>query len=371
MLPTRLATPHPTPLIRLFALFFAAALTWQPCHAQSATTPPPSVADGAPAEDQVVDFTHSQAVSDFIDFMVSRHGFSRAELVQTFGYVQFSAKSIQLVKPAPATKPKNWAAYRSRFIEPKRIRAGVEFWNKYGDALNRAEQQYGVPAQIIVGIIGIETLYGKNVGKFRLMDVLSTLAFAYPDTPNRAARMAYFLGELEQALLFARESGIDPFSLSGSFAGAVGWPQFMPSSIRQYGVDFDGDGKIDLRNSPEDAIGSVANFLAHHGWINGLPLTFPATIVSDHPEMAVTRELDATMSLDQLRAVAIPVNPAPRQLLYGLIDLQNGDAPTEYWLATHNFFAITKYNRSFFYAMSVVELGKAVCHAKYGNISCD
>ena len=317
-----------------------------------------------------VDFTNSGPVNDFMEFMVSRHGFSHDQLVQIFSKVQFSTRSIELIKPAPVTKPKNWAAYRARFIEPKRVRAGLEFWNKYADTLNRAEQQYGVPAQIIVGIIGIETLYGKTVGKFRLMDVLSTLSFAYPNTPNRDARMAYFLGELEQTLLFARESGIDPFSLMGSYAGALGWPQFMPSSVRQYGVDFDGDGKIDLRNSPEDAIGSVANFLAQHGWIRDLPLVFPATVVSDHPESMITKELESTFTLQQLAVVATTAN-APNQLLYGLVDLQNGDNPTEYWLATHDFFAITKYNRSYFYAMSVIELGKAVCRAKFANSSCD
>ena len=319
-----------------------------------------------------MDFTNSKAVNDFMEFMVTRHGFSHDELAQIFSKVQFSARSIQLIKPAPATKPKNWEAYRARFIEPKRIKAGLEFWNRYEAALNRAEQQYGVPAQIIVGIIGIETLYGKNVGKFRLMDVLSSLSFAYPDTPNRESRMAYFLGELEQTLLFARESGIDPFSLVGSYAGAIGWPQFMPSSVRQYGVDFDGDGKIDLRNSPEDAIGSVANFLSHHGWISGLPLVFPATIVGEHPELMITKELEATFTLQQLADVAtVSGKNAPPQLLYGLVDLQNGDNPTEYWLASHNFFAITKYNRSYFYAMSVIELGKAVCQVKFTNNPCE
>ncbi len=302
--------------------------------------------------------------------MVSRHGFRHDELSQVFSKVQFSARSIQLIKPAPVTKPKNWEAYRSRFIEPKRIRAGLEFWNKHADALERAEQQFGVPTQIIVGIIGIETLYGKNVGKFRILDVLSTLAFAYPDLPNRDARMAYFLGELEQTLLFARESGINPLSLLGSYAGAVGWPQFMPSSIRQYGVDFNGDGKVDLRNSPEDAIGSVANFLSQHGWVHGMPLVFPATLVTDNPEPMVATELDATHTIEQLATVATSAN-APSQLMYGLVDLQNGDNPTEYWLATHNFFAITKYNRSYFYAMSVIELGKAVCRAKFANNSCE
>lgn len=316
-------------------------------------------------------FKTSKALNDFIDFMVSRHGFTRSELELVFSKVQFNAKTVQLIKPAPVAKFKNWEAYRTRFIEPIRIKAGVDFWTKYADTLDRAEKQYGVPAQIIVGIIGIETLYGKNVGKFRVLDVLSTLSFAYPDTPNRESRMTYFLSELEQTLLYARESGMDPFSLIGSYAGAIGWAQFMPSSIREYAVDFNGDGKIDLRNSPEDAIGSVANFLSQHGWVTGLPIAFPASILGD-PENRLAKELNATNTLQQLSEVALPtLSTTPTQLLYGLIDLQNGDNPTEYWLATSNFFAITKYNRSYFYAMSVVELGKTVCQAKFTKIPCE
>jgi len=342
------------------------------CAAYAQTPTVTAEPEAANAEPQPVDFRTSKEVHEFIDFMVSRHGFDRSELETIFSQVQFNAQTIQLIKPAPVTKLKNWESYRARFIEPIRIKAGVEFWTKNAAALKRAEKIYGVPAQIIVGIVGIETLYGKNVGKFRVLDVLSTLSFAYPDTPNRESRMAYFLGELEQTLLFARESGIDPFGLIGSYAGAIGWGQFMPSSIRQYGVDFDGDGKIDLRNSPADAIGSIANFLSQHGWETGLPLAFPATIVNEHPENWIAKELEATYTLQQLAEVAVPtLKNTPTQPLYGLIDLQNGENPTEYWLATHNFFAITKYNRSYFYAMSVIELGKAVCHAKFAKKSCD
>lgn len=343
-----------------FLFFFCITLIFTPVFANNhkATTM-------HEAEIEPVDFEQSKAVNDFIDYMVERHGFTRNELELIFSQVQFNTKSLQLIKPAPITKPKNWMAYRARFIEPIRIKAGVRFWDNYAATLNRAEKQFGVPAQIIVGIIGIETIFGKDVGKFRVLDVLATLGFAYPDTPNREMRMAYFRGELEHVLLFARETGIDPFSLLGSYAGAIGWPQFMPSSIRQYAVDFDNDGKIDLRNSTHDAIGSVANFLSQHGWAPGLPLVFPAKIISDHPETMLATELTASSTLQQLASVAIPTQKnTPTQLLYGLIDLQNGQEPTEYWFATQNFFAITKYNRSYFYAMSVIELGKAVCAAR-------
>ena len=324
------------------------------------------------AKIEPVDFKQSKAVNDFIDYMVERHGFVREELKSIFSQIQFSTKSLQLIKPAPITKPKNWTAYQARFIEPIRIKAGVKFWDNYAEALNRAEKQYGVPAQIIVGIIGIETIFGKNVGKFRVLDVLATLGFTYPDTSNREVRMTYFRGELEHVLLLARETGVDPISLLGSYAGAIGWPQFMPSSIRQHAVDFDNDGKIDLRISTTDAIGSVANFLSQHGWETGLPLVFPAKIISDHPETMLATGLRASATLRDLAGVAIPTEKnIPTQLLYGLIDLQNGQEPTEYWFATQNFFAITKYNRSYFYAMSVIELGKAVYAAKGPTKLCD
>ena len=161
-----------------------------------------------------------------------------------FKQIHYLEKVVKLINPPPAGKAKNWTAYRERFVEPVRIRAGLEFWNKYETELNRAQAEFGVPPEIIVGILGVETIYGRHPGNIRIMDALTTLAFAYPETANREARMQYFRSELKQALLYARESNIDPFSLSGSFAGAIGLPQFMPGSIRRFAVDFDGDGKI-------------------------------------------------------------------------------------------------------------------------------
>jgi membrane-bound lytic murein transglycosylase B len=311
-----------------------------------------------------VNFREWQAVAEFEDDMAARHGFEREALKALMGQVHYIDSAVQLVKPAPPGKPKNWQAYRALFIEPVRIDAGVEFWNENASALARAEAQYGVPAEVIVGIIGVETVYGRNTGRFRVMDVLTTLAFAYPETPNRAARMAFFRGELENTLLLARKSNIDPLSLVGSFAGAVGLPQFMPGSILAYGVDFDGDGRIDLRNSAVDAIGSVANFLVQHGWRADIagPFAYPANVAPSRAwESFIGQGLAAKFSAAELAAAgAVSEAALPAGLLFGLIDLQNGAEATEYWLATDNFFAITHYNRSYFYAMSVVELGKAV-----------
>jgi membrane-bound lytic murein transglycosylase B len=314
---------------------------------------------------EFANFTQWKDVSDFIDRMAEKHGFERAGLESVFRKVRYVDATIQLIKPAPPGKPKNWQAYRARFVEPVRIDAGVAFWNQYADALARAEERYGVPAEIIVGILGVETIYGRNTGNFRVLDALTTLAFDYPDTPTRTARMAFFRGELENTLLFARDSNIDPFSLLGSYAGAIGLPQFMPGSIRNYAIDFDGDGKIDLRNSPVDAIGSVANFLAEHGWKRGEPIVFPATVSNSESnrgwDMFIGQGLEAKFSVDELKASGVvPTVEPPADMLYGLVDLQNGSEPTEYWLGARNFFAITRYNRSYFYAMSVVDLGRAV-----------
>jgi membrane-bound lytic murein transglycosylase B len=330
-----------------------------------------------PASSQLgefADFSQRKDVIDFIDLMVIRHGFERATLETLFSQTTHVERTIQLMKPAPAGRPKNWNAYRARFVEPVRINGGVRFWNENADALARAESQFGVPAEIIVGIIGVETLYGRYTGNFRVMDAITTLAFDYPDTPTRSARMAYFRGELENTLLYARDSKIDPLSLTGSYAGAIGWPQFMPGSIREYAVDFDGDGIIDLRNSPADAIGSVASYLIRHGWRSGEPIVFPAAVRTEGGAAAqawdafINQGLEAKFSITDLKAAGVmPTTPLPDDMLFGLVDLQNGTDAPEFWLGAANFFAITMYNRSFFYAMSVVDLSRAVRSARAIN----
>lgn len=315
---------------------------------------------------EFVNFGEWKEVAGFVDQMVEKHGFNKAELQSVLARVEYSDTAVQLMKPAPTGRPKNWQAYRARFVEPLRVNAGVQFWNDYASDLERAEIQFGIPAEIIVGIIGVETVYGRNTGNFRVLDVLTTLGFDYPNTPTRMARMDFFRAELENVLLYTRESGIDPWSLTGSYAGAIGWPQFMPSSIRAYAVDFDQDGKIDLQNSPADAIGSVAHYLTMHGWRRGYPIVFPATIApstgSDQLWTSfIGQGLEAKYTFDALASAGVVPGPqAPTDLLYGLVDLQNGTEATEYWLGTDNFFAITRYNRSFFYAMSVIELGRTV-----------
>jgi membrane-bound lytic murein transglycosylase B len=341
----------------------AAARTGKKAKAAKA---PKAAAPARPAIDydgEPVNFGEWQAVRDFEDDMVARDGFDRAGIDDVIQRARFIDSAVQLVKPAPPGKPKNWRAYSDRFIEPIRINAGVRFWDENADTLARAQATYGVPAEILVGILGVETIFGRDTGRFRVVDVLTTLAFAYPEAPNRADRMAFFRSELENTLLLARKENIDPFSLLGSFAGAVGMPQFMPGNILKYGVDFDGDGIVDLRGSAADAIGSVANFLVQHGWDrnNTGPAVFPADVAPSLAWQPLLGGLEARYQPTQLDGAGVATHTAlPDGRLYGLVDLQNGADPTEYWVANANFFAITKYNRSYFYAMSVVELGRAV-----------
>lgn len=320
---------------------------------------------------EYVNFGDWKEVRAFLDDVAARDGFNRAELDTLINQVRYVDAAIQLVKPAPPGKPKNWQAYSKLMIDPTRVDGGVRFWNDNAEALARAESLYGVPAEILVGIIGIETVYGRNTGRFRVLDALTSLAFSYPEAPQQRERMAFFKGELEATLLFARQTGIDPLSLKGSFAGAVGMPQFMPSSLMKYAVDFDGSGQIDLLNSPVDAIGSVAAFLVAHGWDRerGGPLVYAANVSANRTwENMLNQGLLPKYSVQELNAAGVTTaTPLPTQQTYGLVDLQNGAEATEYWLANTNFYAITQYNRSYFYAMSVVELGRAIKLSRGAN----
>lgn len=274
----------------------------------------------------------------------------------------------RLMTPAGKTFVKNWTVYRSRFIDPVRIRAGMNFWQANRRALERAEQQFGVPAEIIVGIIGVETIYGRNMGNFRVMDALATLALDFPQIHPRAqARTDYFRGELEQVLVTANRNGSDPFALRGSYAGAMGLGQFMPTSWDKYAVDFDGDGRIDLFKSAADAIGSVANYFIGHGWKPGLPTAFTVEMRAQGENLAalLAPDINPTFTAAQMAERDVRVLGAEGyERPLALIELKNGSSgPTEYIAGTENFYAITRYNWSAFYALSVIELGREVHEA--------
>ena len=271
----------------------------------------------------------------------------------------------RLMTPAGKTFVKNWTVYRSRFIDPVRIRAGVQFWQANRQALARAEQQFGVPAEIIVGIIGVETIYGRNMGNFRVMDALATLTLDFPQSHPRAqARTDYFRGELEQVLVTANRTGSDPFALRGSYAGAMGLGQFMPTSWDRFAIDFDGDGRIDLFNSATDAIGSVANYFIGHGWKPGLPTAFTVDMRAQGVNLTtlLAPDINPTFTAAQMAEHDVRVLGAENyEHPLALIELKNGNSgPTEYIAGTENFYAITRYNWSAFYALSVIELGREV-----------
>ena len=271
----------------------------------------------------------------------------------------------KLVLPPATPAAKNWAAYRSRFIEPRRIEAGAAFWRRHQAALERAEREYGVPAAIVVGIIGVETLYGQNTGNFRILDALATLAFDFPAAhPRSAERQAFFRTELEQFLLLTSRSGADPQTIKGSYAGAMGLPQFMPSSWARYAVDFDGDGRIDLFSSPVDAIGSVAHYFKAFQWQPGMPTHYPVGLVPGQTDMdaLLAPDILPTFSVNSFTAKGAQLEGAALQHSgpLALIELRNGTDAPSYVAGTENFYAITRYNWSSYYAMAVIELGEAV-----------
>ena len=271
----------------------------------------------------------------------------------------------KLVLPPASPVAKDWGAYRARFIEPVRIQAGLQFWLRHRKTLERAEREYGVPASIIVGIIGVETLYGQNTGNFRVVDALGTLAFHFPQAHPRAAeRQGFFRSELEQFLQLTSRSGADPLAIRGSYAGALGLPQFMPSSWTKFAIDFDGDGRIDLFGSPADAIGSVANYFKAFQWRSGMPTHYPVILTPGQTDM------DSLMAPDILPTFSVANFVGKGAALEGaalqhagplaLIELRNGSNAPSYVAGTENFYAITRYNWSSYYAMAVIDLAEAV-----------
>ncbi len=300
-------------------------------------------------------------VKAFITEMTQKHGFEQSELEYLFSRTRHQSAVVKAILPS-APGVRSWQSYRARFVNQVRIQAGNEFWQRHEEALSRAERQFGVPAEIIVAIIGVETVYGRNMGNFRVIDALATLAFDYPK------RADFFRGELESFLLLARESERDVFSVKGSYAGAIGIPQFMPSSYRRYAVDFDGSGSTDLRGSPVDAIGSVANFLKAHGWDSGNPIAAAATVLGQsHRELADAGLKPSARAADSAAlgvSIATPLEP---ETLYALIELETPNQPMQYLAGLQNFWVITRYNRSSFYAASVIELAAALKTERIAN----
>jgi membrane-bound lytic murein transglycosylase B len=258
---------------------------------------------------------------------------------------------LKAILPPTDPQRRSWTDYRALFVNDTRIDGGLQFWEQHRAALSRARAEFGVPEEILVAIIGIETVYGRNAGKYRVLDALATLAFDYPP------RADYFRLELEQFLLLTRELKIDPLSVKGSYAGAIGIPQFMPGSVRRYGLDYDGDGRVDLTGNADDAIGSVANFLAQQGWKRDAAITWPASVRGDDAQALLDAGLKPKFSLEELGSHGVTsAAGAGAPAVYALIDLPSRNAATEYRLGASNFYAVTRYNRSSFYGAATGDL---------------
>ena len=294
------------------------------------------------------------AIDGFVLEMEDRHAYPAARLRELFGEMRPNEVVLRAIAPPTDPRVKSWERYRARFLNRKRIDDGVAFWARHEKALARAEADFGVPSAIVVAIIGVETEYGRNTGRFGTFEALATLAFAYPP------RAPFFRRELEEFLVLARDNGLDVTGVKGSFAGAIGIPQFMPGSQRRYAVDFDGNGRIDLQHSVEDAIGSVARFLKLHGWIAGGPIAEPVSRTLEVRAEWVEAGIKPTLERDALAAAGIDASAQPHAHPAALIDLVTPDRDTEYWWGYANFYAITRYNRSSFYAMSVAQLAEAI-----------
>jgi membrane-bound lytic murein transglycosylase B len=298
-------------------------------------------------------YAEREEVQQFIREVALRHGFAEQELEHIFTRVRRTEPVLESIKPPPP-KARSWEEYRANFVNEKRTAAGIEFWKKHRRALERAEARYGVPAEYIVAIIGVETYYGKNSGRWRVIDALTTLAFDYP------ARAPFFRAELEQYLLLAREQGKDAFSMRGSYAGAIGIPQFMPSSTRRYAVDFDGNGVVDLRRSAADAIGSIGNFLKEHGWQPGGQVLLEARVGGEAWRALADGSVDPRHAQADLRAAGVEFEGMPEGVRAVLVELETPEKPSEYRIGLHNFWVLTRYNRSAFYASAVHDLAQAL-----------
>jgi membrane-bound lytic murein transglycosylase B len=300
-------------------------------------------------------------VEKFITQMVQQHQMDEAALRQMFSQLKSNDGVMKAIN-APATS-KPWYEFKNIFVTPTRTSGGVDFWNQNEEQLRRAREIYGVPEEIIVAIIGVETIYGKRTGSFRVVDALYTLGFEMPE------RASYFRGEFEQFLLLTRENGLDPLTVKGSFAGAIGMPQFMPTSYRRFAVDFDSDGKINLWENVPDIIGSVANYLHFFGWVAGQPVVLPARTSGTDYKDIVEKGYKPHLTLAQMLPKGVePTEQSDADLVAGLFALELEQGP-DYWLAFNNFYVITRYNRSKNYAMAVYQLASAIARERESRMA--
>lgn len=291
-------------------------------------------------------------VAEFVRDTSQRHGFDAAGLEALFAQGEVLPAVLEAIARPAEARP--WHEYRRIFLTPERVAGGAQFWVEHRAALERARAQYGVAPEVVVAILGVETRYGRNTGAYRVFDALATLGF------NAGRRADFFRRELEQFLLLTREEGLDPLSLKGSYAGAMGLPQFISSSFRRYAVDFDGDGRRDIWGDPEDAIGSVAYYLKAHGWEAAGRVVVPATVTSTSAEPLVRAGLKPSLTPGRLTAEGVTLaDTLPPGALVTLVQLETASG-YEYWAGLQNFYAITRYNHSPLYAMAVYQLSQEI-----------
>lgn len=298
----------------------------------------------------------TEPVGAFIEKMAADYRFDKAELTELFASV--AVKDDILKKMAKPAEGLPWHQYRKIFITPARIDGGVKFWRENAEALADAQRRYGVPAEIIVAIIGVETLYGQHTGKHRVLDALYTLAFAYPP------RSEFFRAELESFLLLCREEHINPLELTGSYAGAMGMPQFMPSSFRAYAADFDNDGRRDIWHDKADVIASVANYFVKHHWQTGRPIALPVTAEGERYKTILNNQLKPDLRLAELESLNLKISaPLALETKVKVLELKQ-EQGVELWAGLDNFYCLTRYNRSPLYAMAVYQLSQSILNQK-------
>lgn len=327
------------------ALFLAVAYATTPLSAAEV--------ENAATPDQEKGVLARAEIQALITELSTEQGFDKTELRRIFGETKLLPDVMERInKPAEAMP---WHRYKAMLIQPTRIDQGADFWLENKATLARAQKTFGVPASVIAGILGVETRFGRVTGNFRIIDSLTTLALEFP------RRSTFFRKELVQFLLLCKEEGFDPLSLKGSYAGAMGKPQFMPSSYRTYAIDFSGDGKRDLLGNTEDAIGSIANYLSRFGWIENGSIALPVAVGNENAAMLLAKGIKPQLSLAELRALGVVDSGRQDNSEKAAVLAFENQSGTEYWLGLTNFYAITRYNQSQLYAMAVYQLGEAIC----------
>ena len=302
------------------------------------------------AGSSLADYDKRTDVLGYVDELVAQHGFDRAALLSWFEAAERQERILEAIA-RPAERVKSWGEYRAIFLTSRRIEQGVEFWQEHESTLTRAAREYRVAPEVVVAIIGVETSYGRITGGYRVIDALATLGFDYPP------RAPFFRRELTQFFLLTREEKRSPLEFSGSYAGAMGYGQFIPSSYRAYAVDFDGDGRRDIWESVDDAVGSVANYFRRHGWRGDGPVAVPVEVEGDRADIAANEGLAPNYDVGELRRLGVRVDALADDAKAALFRMEGADG-TEYWLGLHDFYVITRYNRSAMYALAVLQLSQ-------------